>query len=58
MTRGAVAERIGIPHYVARLREPLQGKQSSTVFAESYVAGETPVPLHRVQPVDQVFAIS
>jgi tRNA-uridine 2-sulfurtransferase len=39
----AVAERIGIPHYVldyeARFREAVIDR-----FAESYVAGETPVP--------------
>src|ERR1700690_2320545 len=39
----AVAERIGIPHYVldyeARFKEAVIDR-----FAESYVAGETPVP--------------
>src|SRR5258708_8861425 len=39
----AVADRIGIPHYVldyeSRFKEAVIGR-----FAESYVAGETPVP--------------
>ena len=43
MTRAAVAERIGIPHYVldyeSRFKEAVIDR-----FAESYIHGETPVP--------------
>ena len=48
-----MAERLGIPHYVLdyenRFKEAVIDR-----FAESYVAGETPAALRRVQPVDQV----
>ena len=49
----AVAERIGIPHYVldyeARFKEAVIDR-----FAESYAAGETPVPCVECNRVDQV----
>ncbi len=49
----AVAERIGIPHYVldyeSRFREAVIDR-----FAESYVGGRDAGALHRLQPVDQV----
>ena len=48
-----VAEMLGIPHYVldyeSRFREAVIDN-----FADSYLAGETPDPLRRMQPLDQV----
>ncbi len=49
----AVAERIGIPHYVldyeSRFKETVIDR-----FAASYVAGETPVPCIECNQIDQV----
>ena len=44
---------IGIPHYVLNYEERFRRKVIQP-FADSYVAGQTPVPVHRLQPVDQV----